>query len=483
VRFKDNYTVLQKAWRESRMKILVYTIPPIYPNKIHGGAQNILMELMRGLSKFGHEIYVICGKYKNNITPFQIFEKVWIYPLLNVNPNCDEDLTLEQIIENINVIQKLIEKIDIIVSIDRTFPIFTQKPILLILSTLSYHFSIRALFSLSYNKVIVPSRYLYNSIKHILYTKDKHAYEFCKVIPNGLDHTFYRPTAEIHSIFNGYENAIKILFPHRADPRKGFKKAIDFLYYIKEQYNVYMFIPKQEFFTGNIKFYNELLTYSKKLGVKDRIILHKWIPIEDLPTYFSSGDIVFNLSTLAEGFGLVVYESILCGTPVISTKCGALRDVTDELKGVWWMDHDYTMDDLISIFENVIISKNTVFQGRETIIVKYPVESMIKGYLNEIERIVSKSSLKLYQVKNVELLPKITKIGMPPWCYITKKGNIYSDITSQVYPLKPKERDVITSCQKMGPRFLSDKDKRIIDRFLDKGILMYISDNIEEVLR
>ncbi|HEC91444.1 MAG TPA: glycosyltransferase [Candidatus Atribacteria bacterium] len=441
------------------------------------------MELMKGLSKFGHEVHVICGKYKNNITPFQIFEKVWVYPLLNANPNCDEDLTLEQIIENIKVTQKLIEKIDIIVSVDRAFPIFTQKPILLILSTLSYHFSIRALLSLNYDKVIVLSRYLHNCIKHILYGTDKNTYEFCKVIPNGLNHTFYRPAAELHPVFNGYENTIKILFPHRADSRKGFKKAIDFLSYIKEQYNAYMFIPKQEFFTDNINFYNELLTYAKKLGVKDRIILHKWIPIEDLPMYFSSGDVVFNLSTLAEGFGLVVYESILCGTSVISTKCGALRDVTDELKGVWWLDHDYTMDDLISTFENAIINKNTTFQGRETIIVKYPIESMIKGYLNEIEGLVSKFSLKLYQAKNVELLPRTTKIGMPPWCYITKKENIYSDITGQVYPLKPKERDVITSCQKMGTRFLSDKDKRIIDKVLDKGILMYIPDNLGEVIR
>ena len=440
------------------MKILVYTIPPIYSNKIHGGAQNILIELMRGLSKFGHEIHVICGKYENDTPPFQIFEKVWVYPLLNVNPSCDEDLTLEQIIENIRTIQKLIEKIDVIVSIDRAFPIFTTKPILLMLSTLSYYFSIKALFSLNYNKVIVPSRYLYNCTKYILYGTDENTHEFCKVIPNGLNHIFYRPTGELHPVFNKYENSIKILFPHRADPRKGFKKAIDFLSYIKEQYNVYMFVPKQDFFIDNIKFYNELLIYAKKLGVKDRIILHKWIPLEEVPTYFSSGDVVFNLSTLAEGFGLVVYESILCGTPVISTKCGALRDVTNELKGVWWIDHDYTMGDLIFAFENAINNKGAAHQGRELIITKHSIESMIKGYLNEIEKLISEPRLKLYQVKNMELLPRTTKIVIPPWCYITKKGNLYNDITGQVYPLKNKEKDVITTCQKMGTKFLSDKD-------------------------
>ena len=452
------------------MKILVYNIPPVCTDKVHGGSQNILMELIKALSKHQHEIYLICSKSKDNMKPFSMFKKVHVYPLLNANPYCDDNLTLEQIVENIKIIQKILEKVNVVLSVDRAFPIFTQKPILLILSTLSYHFSIKALLSLNYNKIIVPSHYLFNSIRYILSVKNKSMHAFCKVIPNGIDHTFYCPTADIHPVFNAYENAVKILFPHRADPRKGFKKAIDFMSYINKQYNAYMFIPKQNFFYRK-NFYNELLTYAKKLGVEDRIILHKWIRRDELPTYLSSGDISLNLSTLAEGFGLIVYESILCGTPVISTKCGALRDVAEELEGVVWVDHDYTIDDLIAAFENAINNKGVVYQGRELIITKYSIESMINSYLDEIEKLTATHGLKLYQEKNVELLPRTTKIGIPPWCYFTKKG-IYSDITGQVHPLTPEEKDVITTNKKMDTKFLSDKEKGIIERFLDKGILM-----------
>lgn len=419
------------------MKILVYTIPPIYAKKIHGGAQNILMNLIKGITEHGHEVYVLCSKY-NCIKPYQMVKKGYVYPLLNTNPYCDYDLTLEQIIENNKILRRFTEEVDIILSIDREFPIYTQKPILLILSTLAYYFNVKALLSLNYNRIVVPTHYLYKMIKFILSVKERNLSEFCKVILNGLDYTFYSPTTEFYPIFDKYKNSIKIIFPHRADERKGFKKAIDALsHIIKQHYDAYLFIPIQDFFISDKNFYDKLFSYSQKQGISNRIIFHKWIPLEDLPIYLSSGDVILNLSTLAEGFGLIVYESILCNTPVITTKCGALRDIVGEIGGIWWLDHDYAMNDLLAVFDNALDNKNTVFRGREIIISRHSYSLMINEYLNEIEGLALESDkLKLYQARGENIVSFKSIRKLPPWCYITNKGRLYNDITGQLYDLE-----------------------------------------------
>ena len=64
------------------MKITGISIAPIYPNKIIGGSQKILMDLFSGLSEKGHELNILSTK-TNDISNKFYFDKVLVDPVLN----------------------------------------------------------------------------------------------------------------------------------------------------------------------------------------------------------------------------------------------------------------------------------------------------------------------------------------------------------------------------------------------------------------
>lgn len=55
---------------------------------------------------------------------------------------------------------------------------------------------------------------------------------------------------------------------------------------------------------------------------------------DKLPVYYSAADIVIVPSVHEEGFGRVVIESLACGTPVIGSRRGGIKEVMDDSVGI-----------------------------------------------------------------------------------------------------------------------------------------------------
>jgi glycosyltransferase involved in cell wall biosynthesis len=66
-----------------------------------------------------------------------------------------------------------------------------------------------------------------------------------------------------------------------------------------------------------------------ELGVSNRVIFAGAIPHTNLPPYFRSADVTVLPSTQTESFGLVLIESLACGTPVIASSLPGVRTVVD----------------------------------------------------------------------------------------------------------------------------------------------------------
>lgn len=65
----------------------------------------------------------------------------------------------------------------------------------------------------------------------------------------------------------------------------------------------------------------------------DRVVFAGRVPEEDLPYYYRAADFSIVPSVALEGFGLVVAESLACGTPAIVSPVGGLPEVVDGLRG------------------------------------------------------------------------------------------------------------------------------------------------------
>jgi len=75
----------------------------------------------------------------------------------------------------------------------------------------------------------------------------------------------------------------------------------------------------------------KLRAVASEVGVEDRLILPGPQPYEKVPIYFSAADASV-LASYREGCPNAVLESLACGTPVVASDVGAVRDILPDPK-------------------------------------------------------------------------------------------------------------------------------------------------------
>ncbi len=80
---------------------------------------------------------------------------------------------------------------------------------------------------------------------------------------------------------------------------------------------------------GKPDFYMEQIFQEWKRNYQD-VYFPGFISEDDIPVYYSMGDIFITYSYAAEGFGLTPVEAIACGTPVICSSLPAFKEVLQD---------------------------------------------------------------------------------------------------------------------------------------------------------
>ena len=88
------------------------------------------------------------------------------------------------------------------------------------------------------------------------------------------------------------------------------------------------------------------------LGLRDAVIFTGPVPDKDVATLFSAATVAVFCS-LHEGFGIVALESMACGTPLIVTAAGAVREVVGDAAIVLKSDDPVTLANAI---EHVLLT-------------------------------------------------------------------------------------------------------------------------------
>jgi len=108
--------------------------------------------------------------------------------------------------------------------------------------------------------------------------------------------------------------------------------------------------------------------------------------VKDIYPFYRDA-VVTVLPSHEEGFGMVLAESLACGTPVVSTKCGGTIEIIDDgINGYLVDDDPINMSEaIIKIIQNEKLRLSMSIAGRKKIEQNFSVEKTGEIFLNEYD--------------------------------------------------------------------------------------------------
>ncbi len=142
------------------------------------------------------------------------------------------------------------------------------------------------------------------------------------IIPGGVDSERFQPMEKRQA-----SNILRLVTLRNLVPRMGLSQLIRAMKLLPPHIDLTI--------GGEGPLRNELMRLIHSLDLSERVRLTGHVPDEDLPHFYSSAN-WFVLPTVAlEGFGLVILESLSCGTPVVGTRIGAIPELLEKFDPQW----------------------------------------------------------------------------------------------------------------------------------------------------
>ncbi len=148
------------------------------------------------------------------------------------------------------------------------------------------------------------------------------------VIPEGVDHTVFRPYTPSDEYWDRYQlqrNRRYILYVGSEKPGKNFGILLRAFACLKRQpkhENIHLLKVGQPELTSQRNIYLEMI---RQLDIENDVTFIDHVE-KGLPDFYNSAD-VFVFPSFHEGFGLPPLEAMACGVPVVCSNAGALPEV------------------------------------------------------------------------------------------------------------------------------------------------------------
>jgi len=163
----------------------------------------------------------------------------------------------------------------------------------------------------SADKVISCSQGLSKNITEKIAVKSENSYHIYN--PIDIDEIEEKAKKGVHADIFKKSKKQKILGVGRLTKQKGFSYLIEATKRVNDSG-----INADLILLGEGKLENELKSLATELGIKDKV--HFFGFVDNPYKYMKAAD-VFVLSSLWEGFGLVLVEALACRTPIVATDC------------------------------------------------------------------------------------------------------------------------------------------------------------------
>jgi D-inositol-3-phosphate glycosyltransferase len=216
------------------------------------------------------------------------------------------------------------------------------------------------------------------------------------VIPCGVNLDLFKPIdREIARAELRLDHQKVILFVGRLEPLKGLEQLLIALSQMKgEEMLRLVVIGGDEYSETKIQSLQEM---AAKLHIQDRVNFTGAVIQERLPLFYNAADVCV-IPSYYESFGMVALESLACGTPVIATDVGGMRNIISH-PAAGYVVKDNSPHILASKITKVLNQKGNLPPGTEftrSLIINYRWSNIAGMLLNEYNK-----SLKKYDAQKL----------------------------------------------------------------------------------
>jgi D-inositol-3-phosphate glycosyltransferase len=145
------------------------------------------------------------------------------------------------------------------------------------------------------------------------------------VVPCGVNMDIFKPVDKMSARQKlGLADEKVILYVGRIDPLKGIDQLVKTIPLLKNHDGLRLIIIGGD--ESSREEVGKLQTLASDLGVSENITFQGLIKQDRLSDYYSAADVCV-VPSYYESFGLVPLESLACGTPVVATDVGDLKNI------------------------------------------------------------------------------------------------------------------------------------------------------------
>ena len=347
------------------MKILVFSINPIFPNLVTGGASKHLYNIVRNLGQQGHEVHILCAQAAQPSPDFLWVDNVLVSQKLPFHmpfpePYAVSGADLGLIAERV---AKHLESVDRFYIHDGEFllpDVYEDIPTVISFRDNVYPESVLGTFVGKADDVICVSGYSADVVKTTAGRYYPGLNERVHQVNNGIDLDLFKPVQP-----DGLANELGVnpqvdtilLHPHRPEPGKGLKQTIHVVEQLVHKHGlvrIKVLVPEwiDTMVEGEESaFYTEMNRLIDELEVREHFVFIPWLSQNQMPALYSMAQATLCLGNFVEAFGNVAYESLACGTPSIVAKVGVHRTLLPEnlIKKVNFGDTDGAVENVLAI--------------------------------------------------------------------------------------------------------------------------------------
>lgn len=421
------------------MKIVVFSINPIFPTMITGGASKHLFHITRGLGQQGHAVEILCTQSEGATTGFEWAEHVHVSPILPFHlpfpqPYAISGGDLGLILERVS---QALQDADRFYIHDGEFllpDVYAGIPTVLSFRDNIYPESVMGTFIGKPDEVICISEFSEAVIRSTAGRYYPGLLDRIHLVNNGIDLEMFKPVnaAALAAQF-GVDPLVDIilLHPHRPEPGKGLSQTIRVVHELVHRHGltqVKVLIPEWiDSMVSNSEagYYQQMKDLMDTLGVQEHCVFIPWLPQEQMPMLYSLGHATLCLGNFVETFGNVAYESLACGTPSVVARVGVHRTLLPDnlVDKVNYGDVEAAVERILAILAGS--------RADQSAVLAYLQENL------DYHRQVSAYVEIITHCKKRELLhfchPQATpdqRFGLAPWCSVVGE-HIFHDFKAE----------------------------------------------------